>query len=209
MDGNEILTELLESSKYGSKEQAVASLTYFTHPETIESLNNCNIFKIVRDPSRRGEMAEEFMYDNNFSVQDIFCWANNLQKNNFKDVQFNHIYPGPKSVAKYTCLSNIVVTPAFLAKLTDTDESIKYLLKYRAYEIYGYNPDNLEFTTPDDYLNIQWRDFMPKLENIRQHFERKAERNKKNKAILSIKKFGWVFNDFNVVESSMQNIDCN
>ena len=40
MNGHKILVDLLKDSKYGSKEQAIASLTYFTNPETIKSINN-------------------------------------------------------------------------------------------------------------------------------------------------------------------------
>ena len=128
MNGHKILVDLLKDSKYGSKEQAIASLTYFTNPETIKSINNKNIFKIIRNSSKRGVMTNEYMYDNNFCVHDIFCWANKLRKYDLRDIQFNHIYSDPNSISKYTCLSNIVLTPSFLAKLTDTDKEIIYLL---------------------------------------------------------------------------------
>jgi hypothetical protein len=196
MNGNKILTELLEKSEYGSKEQAIASLTYFTNPETIKDLNNSHIFKIIRNPAKRGEMTDEYMFDNNFCVQDIFRWVNKLNKKELKDVQFNHIYSDRKSIEKYTCLSNIVLTPAFLAKLTDTDNDIKYLLKYRAYEIYNYNPEKIDFVKPINYDKIEWKDYRPIIVNLKEHMKHIAEKNKKNKAILSINKFGWFFNNF-------------
>ena len=49
MDGNKILTDILKKSEFKSKEQAIASLTYFSHPDTISVLNNKNIFKIIRN----------------------------------------------------------------------------------------------------------------------------------------------------------------
>ena len=196
MDGNKILTEILEKSEYGSKEQAIASLSYFTHPDTIHVLNNRNIFKIVRNPAKRGEMTTESMFDDNRCAHDIFCWANNLQRKSFKDVQFNHIYSDPKSIEKYTCLSNIILTPAFLAKLTDTDRGVISLLEYRAFEIYGYNPDNKAFVKPDNYDKIKWREFLPKQESVLNNFENKIKTCQKNRAVMSIKHFGWVFNDF-------------
>lgn len=199
MDGNQILTDLLEKSKFKSKEQAVASLTYFTHPDTLRSLDNKNIFKIIRNPSQRGKFTDNFMYDDNHSVQNIFLWSNKLKKKNFKDVQFNHIYSDPNSVSKYTCLSNIVLTPAFLAKLTDTDEKIKDLLKYRVFEIYGYNPDGINFIKPDNYDDLNWLNFLPRQENLQQIFENKLVKCKKDRAITSTRHFGWVFNDFNPI----------
>ena len=195
MDGNKILTELLEKSEYRSKEQAIASLSCFSHPETIHILNNKNIFKIKRDQAKRGEMTDDFMFDDNHCAQDIFCWANKVNKRDFKDVQFNHIYSDPNSIEKYTCLSNIILTPAFLAKLTDTDERIINILKYRVFEIYGYCPDG-PIARPDDYETIRWRDFLPKQNNLRETFENKIRTNPKNRAISSVKHFGWVFNDF-------------
>lgn len=200
MDGNKILTEILEKSEFCSKEQAVASLTYFSHPDTIRFLNNKNIFKIVRSPSKRGQITNEYMYDDNHCVHDIFCWTNRLDRKKFKDVQYNHIYSAPKDIVKYTSLSNIVLTPAFLAKLTDTDKKIKDLLKYRAFHIYNYNPDNLNFVKPDNYDNLIWRDYLPKQENIIEVFENKLQTNKRNRAIISVRHFGWVFNDFNPIE---------
>ena len=82
MNGNIILSDLLEKSEFGSKDQAIASLTYFSNPETIKILNNKNVFSIVRKMSKRGEIDEEMkcMYDDNLSVQDLFCWANSIKK---------------------------------------------------------------------------------------------------------------------------------
>lgn len=196
MDGNRILTDLLEKSEFKSKGQAFASLTYFTHPDTIRFLNNKNIFKITRGPSKRGQITDDFMYDDNHCVHDIFCWANRIDRRKFVDVQYNHIYSAPNDISKYTCLSNIVLTPAFLAKMTDTDKKIKELLKYRAFQIYNYNPDRTTFTKPDNYDDLKWRDFLPKQENVFEVFESKLKSNKKNRVIISTKHFGWVFNDF-------------
>jgi hypothetical protein len=199
MDGNQILTDLLEKSKFKSKAQAVASLTFFTHPDTIRPLDNKNIFKIVRSASKRGQITNEHMYDDNHSVQDIFLWANKLTKKKFKDVQFNHIYSDPNSISKYTCLSNIILTPAFIAKLTDTDEKIKDLLKYRVFKIYGYNPDKITFVKPDNYDDLNWLEFLPRQENVQQLFETKLVKCKSNRAIISTRHFGWVFNDFHPI----------
>jgi len=70
------------------------------------------------------------------------------------------------------------------------------LLKYRAYKIYTYNPDNINFIKPKNYDKLNWQDFLPKNENIKDIFEQVIKKNKKNKAVLSINKYGWVFNDF-------------
>ncbi|OQP43594.1 hypothetical protein A4H97_33895 [Niastella yeongjuensis] len=196
MDGNKILTDILEKSEFKSKEQAIASLTYFAHPDTIRDLNNQNIFKIVRNPAKRGEITNDFMNDDNRCAQDIFCWTNKVKTRDFRDLQFNHIYSDPNNFYKYTCLSNIILTPAFLAKLTDTDQKILDLLKYRTFEIYNYNPDQIHFIKPDFYDKIIWRDFLPKQDNIADVFKKKLETSAKNRAISSVRHFGWVFNNF-------------
>lgn len=197
MNGNIILSDLLKNSEFGSKDQAIASLTYFSNPETIKILNNKNVFSIVRNMSKRGEIDEEMkcMYDDNLSVQDLFCWANSIKKTEMVDVQFNHIYSDPNSVSKYTCLSNIVVTPSFLAKLTDTDKAVIQLLKYRAFDIYGYAPDGA-IAKPLNYSKIIWRDLLPKQPDLERRLTEKLRKNKKNRIVRSVEKFGWTFNEF-------------
>ncbi|MFT7419819.1 MAG: hypothetical protein ACI9QN_000737 [Arcticibacterium sp.] len=182
MDGKKALYEVLESSKYGSVAQAVASLTLFTHPETLKPLKNRNIFRVARNAKRRGEIDDNYMYDDNHIAQDVFLWANNMKKNELTHVQFNHIYDAARSVENYTCLSNILVTPSFLAKLTDKDNDVLYLLKYRLNEVYNYNPQKIDFKKPPNYDDLRWRNFLPYVEDIEQVFEKKRKKVKKIEA---------------------------
>jgi hypothetical protein len=53
-------------------------------------------------------------------------------------MQYSRIYTDAKSAEIYTSMANLCVTPAFLAKLTDTDDDVSAVLRYRAYEVHGF-----------------------------------------------------------------------
>jgi len=58
LDGFQALQTLIEASAYQSLAQAVASLTLFSHPDTVKQTGAKAIFPIIRDFKRRGEVDE-------------------------------------------------------------------------------------------------------------------------------------------------------
>lgn len=205
MDGEIILEELLKSTKdYGSLENAIAKLSLFTNPQTLKSLKHSNILKIIRasQPEVRGGKYKDHMADDNMCVKLLFTWINGISLGQFDHCQFNHIYRGSDKkdkLKKYTCLSNIVVTPSFLAKLTDKTQKIIDLLKYRVFDIYGYDPDNISPERPDIYDKLEWRPYLPPQDNIESHLELRLKKNALSNAIQSVKHFGWYFNGFEAI----------
>src|SRR5687767_10213482 len=137
---------VIEQSEYRSLPQAVASLTAFAHPDTVAQTNRQNVFRVVRlrQQRDRGTFAEiagcdgRVMLDDNRAPAVAFEWAHGIRER--PDVQANHIWSRSQDVAAYTSLANLCLTPAFLSKLTDTDGMISALLRYRAYDLFGYWP---------------------------------------------------------------------
>ncbi len=128
-NGKSALQDILQSSVFGTTAQAVASLTKFSHPDTVSQTNNQNIFRVIRwfnkdvddqgKSLKRGDLMPYHangcvMLDDNESPTSAFVWANGSVLKSSKDVQFNHIYADARNVNLYTCLANICVTPAFL-----------------------------------------------------------------------------------------------
>lgn len=194
-DGLSALEAMVANSPYGSLHQAVASLTIFTHPLTVEGLGPANLFRTVRNAARRGEFVEApdgpVMLDDNKSPTDAFMWANSWTKRG-RDLQFNHVYQASGAVAHYTNLRNICVSPSFLAKLTDTYEEVTELLRYRVYDLYGYTgPEDLAPEIPTVYNQLVWAEPLPPVKNPSRVISARLKRRKKDRTAVSARKHGW------------------
>ena len=190
--------ESVINKTYGSMSQAIASLTLFSHPETVAQTKNKALFRIIRANTidRRGEISdnERVVLCDNYSPQRAFLWANSLNYYQFKDVQFNHIYSLSNHAEYYTSLANICVTPVFLAKLTDTNTAIKTLLQYRAFDLYDFIPEG--FATPvkpQDYEGLEWAACLKEVPNLAQVLEKRMIKNAKSRICISANAFGWLF----------------
>lgn len=189
---------LLEKAGYQSIFHAVAEMTVFPHPATVSQTKNKNVFRIIRDSHKRGTYNEEetAMYDDNNGPSRVFEWA--IEGGlDWKDVQFNHIYSGSQNVELYTSLANICVTPAFLAKLTDTDPEVVELLKYRAYDLYGFLPQGLQPPKKPAYYDLlKWHAFPDLVHNLEDLYRRRMRSAPKNRATIAARKIGWIFSGF-------------
>lgn len=196
-NGYEALKHVLELS-YGSVSQAVASLTLFSHPSTVAQTNNKALFRIIRDMQKRGDILpdKQVVLCDNSSPQNAILWAHSMKYGQLKDVQYNHVYSMSNNVEYYTSLANICITPAYLAKLTDTNEEIKALLKYRVFDIYNFLPqDTARPLKPTDYDNLIWADYFPEVKNLSEVLKKRMVKCAKSRINISAEKFGWLFSD--------------
>jgi hypothetical protein len=200
IDGFAALQALITGSNYKSLTQAVASLTLFSHPKTVQQTLGKSIFKTIRGPRTPGVYIEQngkrLMLDDNKSASDAFKWANGIT-GRARDVQFNHVYTSSQDVDSYTSLANICVTPAFLAKLTDnTSPMTSALLKYRVFELYGWLPAGIEAPNkPEGYDELDWAPTLPAISNVRASLEARMARRPKDRTVLSVKEVGWLFDE--------------
>lgn len=195
-DGFQALQALIEASAYQSLAQAVASLTLFSHPDTVAQTGANAIFPIIRNFKRRGEVdvldGALVGFDDNTSPTEAFSWANGLTRRP-RDLQFNHVYSRSADPACYTNLANLCVSPSFLAKLTDTDDDIQALLRYRSFDLYGWHPETEQQPDkPRAYDDLIWADPMPGKGNIRQTLEAQVQ-NRDNRTTRILAKTGWLF----------------
>jgi hypothetical protein len=134
------------------------------------------------------------MTDDNRSPFDAFRWANGLGASRWPDTQVNHIYRVSTDPDAYTSLANIVITPAFIAKLTDTHDEVRALLAWRAYDLYGWAPaGQAPKMRPDDYAALEWAAPLPPLENVGAQIASAMQRAPKNRTAVAARRLGWLF----------------
>jgi hypothetical protein len=202
-DGRAALIRVIEQSDYGSLPQAVAALTVFAHPDTVAQTEARNVFRSVRRRQQGdvGTFAEvagcagRVMRDDNRSPAVAFEWAHSIRER--PDVQVNHLWSRSQDVTAYTSLANLCLTPSFLAKLTDTDESIRTLLRYRAFDLFGYLPPS-EGTPakPAEYDHVLWADPLPPVPNLERVLRAAMSTKRKDRVVACARELGWLFSGF-------------
>jgi hypothetical protein len=201
LSGYAALEDLIGASPYKSVEQIVASLTLFSHADTVRQTRCKPLFRVVRNAAKRGTVEEGqggwIAYDDNKSPTDAFLWCNGLSASKMRDVQFNHLYADSQNADQYTCLANLCVTPAFLAKLTDTKASVRSLLRFRAYDLYGWVPAGHEAPTePAGYADLIWAPPLPPVSDVEAQARLIMERKPKDRTVQIASRIGWLYNDY-------------
>ncbi len=199
LNGRHALEAVIASSQYGTVAQAIASLTLFSHPETVRQTGGKAIFPVVRTQSRVGQHGEQegrtVMFDDNRSPTSAFRWANGLASGR-ADIQFNHVYPVSLDIDAYTALPNICMTPAFIAKLTDMDDEIRRLLEYRVFKLYGWTPKGMSPPdAPANYEILEWAAPLPAVADVRANLERAMANKPKDRTVMAARALGWLFGD--------------
>ncbi len=203
-NGRVELERVLSKAGYRGLDEAIAELSLFVHPTLVEVTNAKNLFRIVRNMNCRGTIISygdeigKVMACDNTGPQHAFKWA--IGGLSGKDIQFNHVYSMSDNVDFYTSLANIFVTPAFLAKVTDTSPEIIQLVRYRVYDLYNFVPVGAEIPNmPDNYRNLKWRNFANQASTVSQlesRFREAMGRSPRSRTSKSCREIGWFFSDF-------------
>ena len=193
-NGYKVLEHLI--TPYVTVNQAIASLSVFTHPDTVKELGYKSLFSIVRakKTDKRGSLIDgkNAIACDNTSTQLIFCWANGwpTSRRIGHHLQFNHVYDVSDDPKYYTSLSNICVTPACVAKLTDGKKSeVKALLKYHIWRIYNeFVPEGeLLPQKPLDYDKLEWANYPSPVDSVETVIRQRLTGNPKK----AFDYFGW------------------
>ncbi|MBS0296328.1 MAG: hypothetical protein JSR45_08450 [Proteobacteria bacterium] len=201
-DGVAALEYVVNHSPYGSVAQAVASLTLFSHPDTVRQTGGRAHFPMVRDNTRRGVEGEidgrRVHFDDNTCAQDAFLWSNRLPtRNTFgRNVQFNHVYRASLDPDAYTNLANICLTPAFLAKLTDVHLEVRSLLQYRVHDLYDWRPlSSPKPIKPSVYDQLDWAPPLEAVEDLPAVLRAAMATKPNNRASKAAAKLGWLYGE--------------
>ena len=112
-------------------------------------------------------------------------------------MQVNHVWPRSQDVGAYTALPNLCLTPAFLAKLTDKDDTIRSLLRYRSYALFGYWPDSATpVVKPDLYERLAWADPLPAVDSVEKTLRGAMLSKRKDRVVKCARELGWLFSAF-------------
>lgn len=197
-DGRAALAAVLGSSVYRTPAQAIASLTLFTHPDTVRQIPGGGaLFPAVRDFKRRrtlGEIAGRRVgFDDNEAAHDAFGWCNpGMPK--WRDIQLNHIWPRSTDPDAFTAPANLCAAPSFLAKLTDHDPNIAALLRRRAFDLYGWSPPGeVRPDTPEGYNALAWAPPLPAVLDLESALRERLKSQPRSTACQIAREIGWAF----------------
>ncbi|MDE6266992.1 MAG: hypothetical protein K2M07_06570 [Muribaculaceae bacterium] len=162
--------------------QLVAQTAIFATPDTVQKVKNGKLGRkenkgkgnpfaswdcmtSIRDINNRGKTINNIYHDDNtranqaikYAIRDGLKWGKNFKLSYFKDFEACHIYDDVKNPKFYTSIMNIVLVPRALAALTDHNEYVKNVLKYRAWELFGFTGNQSVVQMPKNYSNIKWR----------------------------------------------------
>ncbi|MBA3999386.1 MAG: hypothetical protein C0461_02215 [Brevundimonas sp.] len=196
-DGQAALEALIATSRYRTLAQAVASLALFSHPETVVQTGGRAMFPTVRGvPGAYLEIdGRSVMSDDNKSPTDAFLWSNGINRRG-RDSQFNHVYAASLDPDAYTALPNIVMTPAFLAKLTDTNAEVRALLAWRSFDLYGWRLSGVDIPDrPNAYASLEWAAPLPPVPQLQPRLEAVMARRPKDRTVIAARRLGWLFGD--------------
>lgn len=187
--------------------RAVAEHAIFLSRETVEATGGAPLFRVARARSGNRSVSNDehrVVYDDNSAAIYAFTWSAQWP-NRGKDLQYNHVWINLKGgsleddVQRYTALWNIVVTPSFLAKLTDTNDHVKRAVRRRAQRLYegipGVPDDVIDETDlpGDDDLNWPAHPFPLNAQTLKAHVTKRMNANPATNAAKSANRYGWLF----------------
>lgn len=197
-DGRAALALVLASSIYKTPAQAVASLTLFTHPDTVAQIPGLGaLFPAVRNFKHRRKLGEiagrRVGFDDNEAAHDAFGWCNPGMPR-WRDIQLNHIWARSTDPDAFTAPANLCAAPSFLAKLTDHDPGISALLRRRAFDLYGWTPHNEpEPPAPPGYGSLVWAQPLAPVIGLEAVLRRRLAAQPRSTACQVAREIGWAF----------------
>ena len=138
------------------------------------------------------------MIDDNKGPTDAFTWVHGISKNQYQDVQFNHVWAESRDVDVYTNLANLCVLPAFLSKLSDAHPKVRAMLQFRAFVLFdGWTPASQPSPVkPVGYDELVWADTLPAVPDVEQAYRRAMSTKQKDRTTKSVRELGWVFSGY-------------
>lgn len=87
------------------------------------------------------------------------------------------------------------MTPAFIAKLTDTNAEVEEAMKYRAFELYDFWPSQITAIKPFGYDRLIWADTLDPVVDLEQTLRTRMKRLRRNRTVSCVKEIGWLFSN--------------
>ena len=155
INGRDILTKTLTTPIIITLMDIVAATSIWV---PVEKVSSNPVFPNVK----KGRAKDKGRIINDLRIDDN-TYANRAMKEaisksiKFEDFEVCHIWPGTTYDERYhTLLQNLVMIPRALAGLTDHLDDIINMLKYRAWELYGWSPEGQSIPQKPDYYPTSW-----------------------------------------------------
>lgn len=163
INGRDVLSSALDDSVKRILLELVAKSSIWSPKE-----------KITDSPAypnvRRGRKEDKGRIIAGIKIDDNTYANVALKKAISKDVKFEdfevcHIWPGTTYDERYhTLLQNLVMIPRALAAFSDHLDEVIAMLKYRAWELYGWHPAGAEIPQKPPFYPSAWGAAVPDLE---------------------------------------------
>lgn len=118
----------------------------------------------VYPDKKRGKPADKGKVIDGIKIDDNTYANKAIKRAISKDIDFVnytacHIWPGTTYDERYhTQLANLVLIPRVIAGLSDFCPAVVDVLKYRAFSLYGWHPEELAEPLRPDYYPEHWSD---------------------------------------------------
>lgn len=205
--GRAVLDFLIKASSWGSIDQAIASLSIFAHPDVVTASGSRAIFRTKRDLSRRNQVIDGVLCDDNHSPAMAFEWSTGFKRPIRSDLICCHLYTASGDPEAYTDIRNIFYVPNFIAKLTDSQaatlpsEHALKVLRYRAFVIYGYcgPKSSTPPARPDHFDKLEWAHPVgagTDAEDLQRRLRARLAKRPDDRVAKSVAQCGWAFSDY-------------
>lgn len=144
----------------------VAACGVFAHPSTFEAVRRLNPhgawfpgFRRMRKGERKGTTVDGVVLDDNTRANFAIKRAVFGTHVGVESFHCCHVWPATCYDPRYhTCIANIVLLPAAVAGLSDHDQGVAACLRFRAWDLFGWKPDEADAPfRPDGYpLTEAW-----------------------------------------------------
>lgn len=170
------------------------------------SVPNC---RRKRHNEPRGEVNGVIYNDNTRPNSKMKAMARMYYNVDLEEFTVCHVWPDTCYDVRYhTCFANLVLIPAAIHSLTDYDSHVEACLKYRAYELFRWKPDEEDIPKKPDNYPTEWLELECRekgTRNIQYQVRQNSESSDRLDCRKAINRLEDVFADDSIVHEIIQN----
>lgn len=161
----------------------IAACGYWSPIEAFKLLKEENGFGVWYENVKRhksgksGIIVDSVRHDDNTYANVAIKQACGFQKGELKGYETCHIWhKSTYDVRYHTCLANLVLLPRTLAGISDHHKPLTAALRYRAFELYGWKPEEEEIPIKPTGYPLLWSSPMAFTKTIEDRLRRRERK---------------------------------
>ena len=152
----------------------------------------------------RGERDGIIYDDNSRPNAKMKAMVRNCYGVRLEDCTVCHVWPDTCYDVRYhTCFANLVYIPAAIHSLTDYDEHVEACLKYRAYELFGWKPDEEEIPAKPENYPAEWLE-LPRCDKSQQNKQVLPKASEDDSCAKALSRLEGVYADDSLIHGIIQ-----